>query len=61
MDYKLVRANAMLSLATIPVIAILLGLKAWEDTIHNAGHMGEEAFRGSRLPLLNFSGSALKP
>jgi len=55
MEYKLYRSNAMLSVATIPVIALLLGLKAWDDTMRGIGQAGEESFRGSRLPLLNFS------
>ncbi|MGB3615593.1 MAG: hypothetical protein WBA10_17495 [Elainellaceae cyanobacterium] len=55
MEYKLYRSNAMLSIATIPVIALLIGLKAWDDTARGIGQAGEEAFRGSRLPLLNLS------
>ncbi|MEO0407159.1 MAG: hypothetical protein AAF289_07410 [Cyanobacteria bacterium P01_A01_bin.135] len=49
----------MLSIATIPVIALLLGLKVWESAIQGVGQAGEETFRGSRLPLLNLTNSRL--
>ncbi len=60
MDSKLYLSNLMLSVATVPLIAILLGLKAWEEATQSMGQAGEEAFRGSRLPLLNLSDSTLQ-
>lgn len=60
MESKLIITNLMLSAATIPLIGVLLGLKAWEETTQNMGQAGEEAFRGSRLPLLNLSDSKLQ-
>ncbi|MGF1538151.1 MAG: hypothetical protein ACFB4J_16935 [Elainellaceae cyanobacterium] len=55
MESKLVVTNLMLSVATVPLIGIILGLRAWEEATQNMGQAGEEAFRGSRLPLLNLS------
>ncbi|MGF1512667.1 MAG: hypothetical protein ACFB5Z_03085 [Elainellaceae cyanobacterium] len=57
MESKLYLSNVMLSVATVPLIAVLLGLKAWEQAVQSMGQAGEEAFRGSRLPLLNLSES----
>ena len=55
MESKLYRANAMLSIATVPVIALLLGLKVWDEAMQGIGQFSEDTFRGSRLPLLNIS------
>lgn len=49
-------ADWLLSLATGPVLLGLVGAKVLSETWRQIGAMGEEIFRGDRLPLLNSPG-----
>lgn len=46
-------SNLLISLATIPVLAIILGSKAVAEAVRGLGEASEELFRGDRLPVLN--------
>ncbi|HEY9805100.1 MAG TPA: hypothetical protein V6D04_00910 [Candidatus Obscuribacterales bacterium] len=43
-----------LSLATLPVLAALIGGKALAEWVQELGEMSEEVFRGDRLPTIDF-------
>ena len=43
-----------LSLATVPLLAALLGSKALTEWVQDLGQMSEEVFRGDRLPTIDF-------
>jgi len=43
----------LLSLGTIPVLAVLLGSKAVLQVMREVGEASEELFRGDRLPILD--------
>lgn len=43
----------LISLATAPVLALLVGGKALMEGVREVGVWSEEIFRGDRLPLLN--------
>ncbi|HTL89509.1 MAG TPA: hypothetical protein VL134_08905 [Leptolyngbya sp.] len=43
-----------LSLATAPVLIVVLGGTAIAHTLQDLGTMSEELFRGDRLPRLDF-------
>lgn len=43
----------LISLATAPVLALLVGGKALIEGVREVGVWSEEIFRGDRLPLLN--------
>ncbi|MBD1849004.1 hypothetical protein H6F87_03080 [Cyanobacteria bacterium FACHB-502] len=44
--------SLLLSLGTIPVLAVLLGSKAVLQVMREVGEASEEIFRGDRLPIL---------
>jgi hypothetical protein len=44
--------DVALSLATIPVLVVLIGGSAIAQTLTELGTMSEELFRGDRLPPL---------
>lgn len=46
--------DVALSIATIPVLAVLVGGYAIAQTLQELSTMSEELFRGDRLPLLDF-------
>lgn len=43
-----------LSLATVPLLAALLGSKALAEWGQELGQLSEEVFRGDRLPTIDF-------
>lgn len=56
-DAKVNRAKVptplLLSLGTIPVLAVLIGGKAILQAMRELGEASEEIFRGDRLPVLD--------
>ncbi|MCT7951551.1 hypothetical protein NG798_17240 [Ancylothrix sp. C2] len=49
-----VPASVLLSLATMPLIVGLWGVKAMGGFLRDLGEASEEVFRGERLPVLHF-------
>ncbi|WP_225913808.1 hypothetical protein [Leptolyngbya ohadii] len=47
-----VPTSLLLSLGTIPVLAVLIGSKAILQAMREIGEASEELFRGDRLPIL---------
>lgn len=45
----------LLSLGTIPLLAVLVGSKAVAAVIQDIGQASEEIFRGDRLPVLKMT------
>jgi hypothetical protein len=43
-----------LSFSTLPLLMLLSAAKSLGESIEGAGKLGEEIFRGERLPLLSF-------
>lgn len=50
--------EVMVGLATVPLLAIVLGSRALSQTLKEVGHLSEEVFRGDRLPVLAFPAHA---
>jgi hypothetical protein len=48
-------ANTWVSLATIPLIAGLVGGQTLATALQTIGGFSEEIFRGDRLPILDFT------
>ncbi len=46
-----------LSLATVPMLLGIVGIKAASDLLSAIGQGSEEVFRGDRLPVLHFPDS----
>lgn len=51
---SLVSPEIWLSLATSPMLLVLLGGKLTSDLLQSIGQASEEVFRGERLPLQPF-------
>ncbi len=45
--------DLLLSLATVPVLIGIVGIKVVTTTLRELGEVSEEIFRGDRLPVLN--------
>lgn len=52
-----ISAEVLLSVATVPVLLVLVGGKALAGLAQEIGQMSEEVFRGDRLPILNWMNS----
>lgn len=52
MSSRKVPTTLLLSLGTIPVLAVLIGGKAILQAMREVGEASEELFRGDRLPIL---------
>ena len=52
MQTSKIPTNLLLSLGTIPVLAVLIGGKAVGKALIELGQASEELFRGDRLPML---------
>lgn len=52
METSKIPTNLLLSLGTIPVLAVLIGSKAIGKALIELGQASEELFRGDRLPML---------
>lgn len=52
MSRSKVPTTLLLSLGTIPVLAVLIGGKAFLQAMREVGEASEELFRGDRLPIL---------
>ena len=50
--------DALLSIATIPLLAGVLTVKAIGDMMESIGHVSEDIFRGDRLPVLDIPSTA---
>lgn len=50
-----VNPEILLGLATLPVLAGLVGIHAISQSIQELGVLSEEIFRGDRLPVLDWS------
>jgi hypothetical protein len=46
--------DLLVSMATIPMVAGLVGTQVLAQVAQQLGQMSEEVFRGDRLPLLKF-------
>ncbi len=46
-------SDLLLSLATVPVLIGIVGVKVLTTTLRELGEVSEEIFRGDRLPILN--------
>jgi hypothetical protein len=46
--------DLLVSLATVPMVAGLVGARVLTQVASQLGQMSEEVFRGDRLPLLKF-------
>lgn len=53
--------NLYLSVATLPVMGILVAAMTLQEVIVSVGLASEEIFRGDRLPLLKKPRSSLSP
>ncbi len=51
-------SDLALSVATVPVLALLVTGQAIVKTVQDLGMMSEEIFRGDRLPPIEFSESS---
>ncbi|MEB3357526.1 MAG: hypothetical protein VKK04_12430 [Synechococcales bacterium] len=49
--------DLMVGLATVPLLAGLIGAKALSEMVQSVGQFSEEVFRGDRLPVLNLTTS----
>ena len=47
-------SSFLLGLATVPVLAGICAARACAEQLPELGDMGEEVFRGDRLPVLRF-------
>ncbi|MBD2464517.1 hypothetical protein H6G89_26275 [Oscillatoria sp. FACHB-1407] len=54
-------SNILISLGTVPVLAVLLGSKALAELMQQVGEASEELFRGDRLPVLHFHAESDDP
>ncbi len=57
MTYPKSSSEILISLATGPVLLLVLGTQALTTFFKEMGEASEEVFRGDRLPLLNVSNS----
>ena len=48
-------AKILVGLATVPVLAGMVGVRALAEGLRELGSLSEEIFRGDRLPVLEFS------
>ncbi|MGV0027782.1 hypothetical protein [Phormidesmis priestleyi] len=55
-----VNPEILLGLATLPVLAGLVGINAIAQSIQELGVLSEEIFRGDRLPILDLSDTSDK-
>ncbi|HEY9625530.1 MAG TPA: hypothetical protein V6C78_34740 [Crinalium sp.] len=46
-------SDLLVSLATAPLLVVLVGSKVLAELMQNLGQSSEEVFRGDRLPVLN--------
>jgi hypothetical protein len=51
----------LISIATVPTLAAIVGLQAGLKQIQNLANNSEEIFRGDRLPLLPFPEQSQSP
>ena len=56
-----INPEVLLGLATLPVLAGLLGVNAIAQSLQELGVLSEEIFRGDRLPVLNLSDTPNNP
>jgi hypothetical protein len=56
-----VNPEILLGLATLPVLAGLVGIHAIAQSIQELGVLSEEIFRGDRLPILDWLETPDKP
>lgn len=54
----LVSPELLLSLATAPLLIVLVGSKVFTEAARELGLLSEEIFRGDRLPVLNVPNNA---
>lgn len=55
---SLVSPELLLSLATAPLLIVLVGSKVFTEAARELGLLSEEIFRGDRLPVLNVPNNA---
>jgi hypothetical protein len=48
-----ISSEILISLATPPLLLVLLGAKAMSNLLQELGQASEEVFRGDRLPVLH--------
>lgn len=51
----LIPSDILISVGTVPLLAVLLGGKALSELVQQVGQASEEVFRGDRLPVLHLS------
>jgi hypothetical protein len=57
----LIPVQLLVSIATVPTLAAIVGLQAGLKQIQNMANNSEEIFRGDRLPLLPFPEQSQPP
>jgi hypothetical protein len=57
----LIPVQLLISIATVPTLAAIVGLQAGLKQIQNLANNSEEIFRGDRLPLLPFPEQSQPP